>query len=180
MVIYIALLRGINVSGHNMIKMDELKRVLEELGFTGIRTYIQSGNIIFGSEVDDPADLAARVAGKILTRFGFVVPVVILTIDEMKLVSLNNPFILNGNGNSDRMHVTFLSETPDRTKETKILEYNFPPDEFVIKGKEVYLYCPDGYGNTKLNNQFFESKLKVTTTTRNWKTVETLVALGSG
>ena len=175
MATYIALLRGINVSGHNMIKMDELKGVLGELDFTGIRTYIQSGNIVFGSNSDDPAALAAGIAGKIRERFGFEVPVVIRTLQELDVISKSNPFLRDGNLDAGKMHVTFLSELPDPGRTEKIMEYNFPPDEFAINGKEIYLYCPDGYGRTKLTPQFFESKLKVSTTTRNWKTILTLL-----
>ena len=175
MVTYIALLRGINVSGHNMIKMDELKRVLGELDFTGIRTYIQSGNIVFGSNSDVPAVLAAGIAGKIRERFGFEVPVVIRTLQELDTISKSNPFLRDGNLDAGKMHVTFLPELPDPERTEKIMEYNFPPDEFAINGKEIYLYCPDGYGRTKLTPQFFESKLKISTTTRNWKTILTLL-----
>ncbi len=176
---YIALLRGINVSGHKMIKMDDLKQVLGELNFTGLRTYIQSGNILFESKNKGPADLAADIAEKILQRYGFEVPVVIRTLEELESIRKSNPFLNQGNEDTDKMHVTFLSEKPDSTGENQIREQRFLPDEFVLMGKEVYLYCPDGYGRTKLTNQFFESRLKVVATTRNWKTVEKLIALGA-
>ncbi len=176
---YIALLRGINVSGHKMIKMDDLKLVLGELNFTGLKTYIQSGNILFDSENKEPADLAADIAGKIFQRYGFEVPVVIRTMAELEYIRKSNPFRNKGNEDTDKMHVTFLSEKPDTVRENQIMEHRFLPDEFVIMGKEVYLYCPDGYGRTKLTNQFFESRLKVVATTRNWKTVEKLVTLGA-
>jgi uncharacterized protein (DUF1697 family) len=175
---YIALLRGINVSGQKMIKMEELKNVLGELGFTGITTYIQSGNILFKCVTGDPDSLAAAIADKILQRFGFAVPVVIRTLAELDCISRNNPFVRGGNIDTGKMHVTFLSEKPGAENESKTGEYKFSPDEFAVKGKEVYLYCPDGYGRTKLTNQFFESKLKVTATTRNWNTVLTLVNMG--
>jgi len=168
---YIALLRGINVSGHNMIKMDELKRVLAGLDFSGITTYIQSGNITFNTENAYPDDLAGLIAGKILQRFGLTVPVMIRTLAEMEQISRNNPFSADPTRNPEKFHVTFLSAIPGVEREQKIHEFNFPPDEFVIHGKECYLYCPDGYGRTKLTPQFFESKLKVMTTTRNWKTI---------
>ncbi len=176
---YIALLRGINVSGHKMIKMEDLKRVLAETGFTGLKTYIQSGNIIFRSGQADPARLCAEIAAKILEHFGFEVPVVIRTREELESVSKNNPFLPGKPDESAKLHVTFLSDVAANDLENRIMEVSFLPDEFVIKGKEVYLYCPNGYGNTKLTNQLFESRLKVTATTRNWKTVERLVKMTS-
>ncbi|MEI6682984.1 MAG: DUF1697 domain-containing protein [Bacteroidota bacterium] len=172
---YIALLRGINVSGHNMIKMDELKRVLAGLDFSGITTYIQSGNITFDAEAGNPQELGERIAGKILQHFGLTVPVMIRTLAEMEFVSRNNPFSGDVGRDPEKFHVTFLSAVPGVEREQKIREFNFSPDEFVILGKECYLYCPNGYGQTKLTPQFFESKLKVTTTTRNWKTIMHLV-----
>jgi uncharacterized protein (DUF1697 family) len=168
---YLALLRGINVGGQKMISMDELKMVLGELGLTRIRTYIQSGNLIFESDNNDTVDLAAGIAGKILERFGFTVPVIIRTMEELENICRNNPLLAENQKNADKMHVTFLSEKPGRANENSLKEKNFLPDEFVVTGKEVYLYCPNGYGRTKLTNQFFESKLKVTATTRNWRTV---------
>ena len=175
---YIALLRGINVSGQKMIRMEELKRVLGELDMKRITTFIQSGNILFESRKNDPAGLAADIGGKILEHFGFVVPVVIRTINELREISQNNPFLPDVHKDTEKMHVTFLSGKPDKVLENKIKEFQFLPEEFVLNQKEVYLYCPEGYGRTKLNNQFFENKLKVTATTRNWKTVGTLVTLG--
>jgi uncharacterized protein (DUF1697 family) len=173
----IALLRGINVSGHNMIKMDDLKRVLGELDFKEVRTYIQSGNIVFNSEKNDVAGLAADISGKIRQHFGFDVPVVIRTVNELELIIKNNPFLPDGNKEADKMHVTFLADIPDAGRASNIMDNKFLPDEFVIIGKEIYLYCPDGYGRTKLTPQFFESRLKVATTTRNWRTVEKLLTL---
>ena len=174
---YIALLRGINVSGQKMIKMEELKKVLGESGFTGIRTYIQSGNIIFGSMEKNAEKLATEIAATILSHWRFAVPVVIRTMDELSAISQNNPLLKKLNGISDKLHVTFLSAFPDKDTCSKLLEYQFLPDEFELVGKEVYLYCPNGYGQTKLTNQFFESKLKVNATTRNWKTVEALLGM---
>jgi uncharacterized protein (DUF1697 family) len=172
---YIALLRGINVSGHRMIKMEELKNVLNELNFTNIRTYIQSGNIIFESEKTDPAELAKMIAEKISENFRFEVPVVIRTLADMEKISNNNPFLGERNEPIDKLHVTFFPEEPEKEHLKKIEGLLFLPDEFIVSGREVYLFCPNGYGRTKLTNQFFENKLKLTATTRNWKTIETLL-----
>lgn len=175
----IALLRGINVSGHKMIKMEELKQALEELNLVAVRTYIQSGNVVFNCENADPQKLPDDIAGKISQRFGFVVPVVIRTMEELVHILHHNPLLPEGTGDVEKMHVTFLSGIPSPVAIDKLRDHDFSPDKFVLKGKELYLYCPDGYGRTKLTNTFFESKLKVTATTRNWKTVEKLVSMAN-
>jgi len=174
---YIALLRGINVSGQKMIKMVDLIKALEELKFSKIRTYIQSGNIIFQCDKTDPSQLAVKIAGKISDHFRFEVPVVIRTLSELEQVSENNPFLVKRTEDVDKLHVTFLSKEPDLVDLRKAEENSFLPDEFIISGKEVYLFCPDGYGRTKLTNTFFENKLKSTATTRNWKTIRQLLIL---
>jgi uncharacterized protein (DUF1697 family) len=179
MTTYIALLRGVNVSGQKMIKMEELKRVLLSLKFKNLKTYIQSGNIIFETEKTDPLFLEKQIGEKILTHFGFPVPVVIRSRQELENIFMNNPFLLKRNEPADKLHVTFLPGQPDQDLVKKIEGYQFLPDEFVISGKEVYLFCPGGYGRSKLSNQFIESKLKMTVTTRNWKTVETLLNMSA-
>lgn len=177
MTTYIALLRGINVSGHRMIKMEDLKNVLGELNFTNIRTYIQSGNIIFETEKKDPAYLEKQIEEKILNHFEFQVPVVIRTRTELDIIHNNNPFLGKRSEPADKLHVTFFPEQPEKEHLKKIEGLLFLPDEFIVSGREVYLFCPNGYGRTKLTNQFFENKLKLTATTRNWKTIEMLLQM---
>jgi uncharacterized protein (DUF1697 family) len=145
------------------------------LNFNNVRTYIQSGNIKFETEKSDPAELATMIAGKISEHFRFDVPVVTRTLADLEKISNNNPFLGKRNEPIDKLHVTFLPEEPDPFHWNKIGKDSFLPDEFVVSGREVYLFCPNGYGRTKLTNQFFESKLKLTATTRNWKTIETLL-----
>ncbi len=90
-----------------------------------------------------------------------------------------NPFLKVADINTEKLHVTFLSATPDETSLDSIKSFNFPPDQFRIIGKEVFLHCPDNYGETKLSNKFFESKLKVSATTRNWKTINKLFEIAA-
>ena len=97
----------------------------------------------------------------------------------METAVTNNPFIGQDGIDIEKLHITFLASVPDTASLEKISQYDYPPDKFIILQKEVYLYCPGGYGNTKLSNTFFENKLKTTATTRNWKTVNTLAELGS-
>jgi uncharacterized protein (DUF1697 family) len=172
---YLSILRGINVSGQKMIKMDALKALYESIGFKNITTYIQSGNVVFESKPLKNMDQIIKQ--KIAEKFGFEVPVIILTKEDIQSVIENNPFLKEKNIELDKLHITYLAETPTTENLSKINEYNYAPDVFIVKNKAVYLHCPKGYGNTKLNNTFFENKLKVTATTRNWKTSNELLKI---
>jgi uncharacterized protein (DUF1697 family) len=174
---YVAILRGINVSGQKIIRMEALKHMFGSLGFSDVSTYIQSGNVIFRSPETAPDALVKKISGRILKNFGFEVPVIVRTSDQLENIIRKNPFTEEKNILKDKLHVTFLSEEPERDKIEIIESLSFAFDRFMISGKEIYLYCPGGYGNTKLSNSFFESKLKVTATTRNWNTVNKLLEL---
>ena len=171
---YISILRGINVGGHKMIKMDALRKMYETLDFTGVKTYIQSGNVIFVYKKANCEDLENKIAENIVKIFGFDVPVMVKTSDEILEVLQNNPFLEKPDEDEKALHVTFLSKIPDAADVEKIKNVEYAGDEFVIVGKNVYLYCVNSYHKTKLSNNFFENKLKVTATTRNWKTVNEL------
>jgi uncharacterized protein (DUF1697 family) len=177
MTTYISMLRGINVGGHKKIKMDILKQLYVELGYTNVQTYIQSGNVIFRTQVTDTLNLAKSIAKQILEVTGLEVPVLVLELDEMKRIVENNPFNLDSTKNTASFHITFLSKTPDTISFEKIKSTDFGADHFELLDKAIYVYCPTGYGTTKLTNTFFENKLKVTATSRNWKTVNELVRL---
>ena len=174
---YISILRGINVAGHNQIKMDALRQLYVDLGYAEIKTYIQSGNVIFKSESTATKTLEKTIGGKIYSAFGLKVPVIILTFDELKNALEHNPFMNESSKNPTFMHLTFLSDIPELKLLDNIQSDYFLPDEFHWSGKTIYLYCPVGYGNTKLNNTFFENKLKVSATTRNLRTCKELLSL---
>jgi len=173
----ISILRGINVSGQKKIPMAELKTLYHELKFKNIATYIQSGNVIFSTGQTNFKTLSRKIEQKIFEKYGFHVPVIIRTADEMQSAINNNPFLKIKNIAIDKLHVTFLEDNPNNDHIEKIKAYQYEPDKFIIVGKEVYLSCPDGYGRTKLTNTFFESKLKVRATTRNWRTVNELLKI---
>ncbi|MBS1537410.1 MAG: DUF1697 domain-containing protein [Bacteroidetes bacterium] len=175
---YICILRGINVSGHNIVKMNELKTLAESLLFQNVQTYIQSGNIVFQSNNKFNNNLESEIKSKMLENFGLDIPVFVIAKDELELLILHNPF-KNKNVDSMKLHVTFLLTEPNVELKNRISEMTFGGDEFVIHGKAIYLYCPNGYGKTKLSNSFFETKLKVITTTRNWKTVNQLLEIAN-
>jgi len=171
---YISVLRGINVSGKRVIKMDALKNSYADLGFTNIRTFIQSGNVIFQFKKYDQKKVADMIKKKISDDYGFEVPVIVKDSDGLKNVIRNNPFLSNQDVDPSLLHVTFLSAIPSKSELDKLKEYDYSPDVFIVKEDIVYLYISGGYGNTKLNNNFFENKLKVNATNRNWKTINEL------
>jgi uncharacterized protein (DUF1697 family) len=177
---YISLLRGINVSGQKMIAMKDLVKVYESLGFTDVTAYIQSGNLVFKTASKaKPASVASSIEKAILEKFGFEVPVHILSHEDLQAAIDGNIFLRRKGIDETRLYFTFLEKEPE---EEKIKNINLPatPDEFIVKGKVIYLYCPGGYGNTKLSNTFFENKLKLKATTRNLNTVKKLIELSEG
>jgi uncharacterized protein (DUF1697 family) len=178
MTTYISILRGINVSGYKKIRMAELKDLYEMIGFTEVVTYIQSGNVIFKAEDIVPAvHLGKKIEKAINAKYQFQVPVIIRTPAEIKKVLSSNPFLKEKGIDIERLAVTFLHDMPEAADIEQVRKFDFPPDRFQINGKEVFLHCPGGFGNTKYSNSFFENKLHTTATTRNWKTVGKLAEL---
>lgn len=175
---FVALLRGINVSGQRMINMKELKALFQKGGFQNVMTYIQSGNIVFGSE-ETTKNLEKNIADIIKNHYGFEVPVLVLTEENIGKIIKNNPYN-NGKKDITKLHVTLLDDTPDAKLLASTRDEKYQSDEFTIDEKIIYLYCPDGYGMTKFSTMFFEKKLGVTATTRNWKTIEALQKLAKG
>jgi uncharacterized protein (DUF1697 family) len=175
---YISILRGINVSGYKKIEMAGLKALYEELKFEEVVTYIQSGNVIFKSSQTTPEkDLLKSIENAIFEKYRFSVPVIIRSFTKMEKMISINPFLKETNIDVEKLHVTFLGEAPAQSNLECIQHLDFSPDKFIAAEKDIFLYCPGGYGNTKLSNNFFENKLKVTATTRNWKTVNKLIEL---
>jgi uncharacterized protein (DUF1697 family) len=171
---YVALLRGVNVSGQNKVGMKELRARLLGLGFQNVATYVQSGNVVFRtSAASDPTLLIER---DIRQAFGVGVTVLLRTKEQLRRVSTQNPFLKRGNDPAT-LHVTFLSETPKPARVRDLTAKVNGPDELVVRGREVYLRCPNGYGRTKLSNTFLERQLGSPATTRNWRTVLQLVVM---
>jgi len=175
---FISILRGINVSGQKKMLMSELKALYEGLKFKEVITYIQSGNVLFKSEKNlSDLELAAKIEKAIYKKYGFEVPVIIRTKNEIQNIITVNPFLKEKNIEVKRLYVTFLSETPAKENIESAKNFDSSPDQFFIIGKEAYLCVSNGYGETKLSNNFFEKKLKVNATTRNWNTVQKLLEL---
>ena len=171
---YVSLLRGINVSGHKIIKMEPLRKSFEALGLGDVQTYVQSGNVVFKARKQSSEILSNKIREKIARDFGFSVPVIIRSSEEVRRAIENNPFLKQRGIDSSRLHVTFLSKAPEKDSLKALEALTARPDQFRYSGREVYLYCPDGYGRTKLSNNALEKVLGVTATTRNWNTVNKL------
>jgi uncharacterized protein (DUF1697 family) len=171
---YISMLRGINVGGQRKLRMETLREVYQAAGFSNIRTYVQSGNLVFdGPEKDIPA-LTNDIEAKLRQTCGFHVEVFIRLPGEFMHILENNPFLRGRNEEPSKLHVTFLFQPPAEAAWGKLIAPMGISDEFYPGEQEIYLFCPNGYGKTKLSNSFFERKLGVLATTRNWNTVNAL------
>lgn len=179
MTTYISILRGINVSGKKLIKMDVLKRMYENLNFLNVKTYVQSGNVVFNYKEADVSVLKEIISKELERCFGFVVPVILLTADTLQTIIDQNPF--NNDSSKDKLHlyVTFLAEKPKQYDAYIFENIKQDGEEFHFSDNAVYLYIPNGYGKTKLTNNLLENKLKVVATTRNWKTTNELLELAT-
>lgn len=168
---YITILRGINVGGKRIIKIDALKQLFIEIGCNNVQTYIQSGNVIYQSKKIVKESIIVKA---IQSSFRFEVPVINLTSTELESIIARNPFLKDKKKDPCYFHITFLSA---QTLPEKIELLKSPKEEFYCIDKAVYLYCPNGYSKSKLTNTFIENKLGVTATTRNWKTCIKLIEM---
>ena len=178
MATFISILRGINVSGQKKILMADLKALYERLNLKNVQTYIQSGNVVFEyAQEDNNIAIAKIIENAIEKEYDFQVPVLVKQADDLKSTIKNNPFTKEAGTDASRVAVTFLESQPTSENLKKLEGVDYPPDRFVIDGLNIYIYCPKSYGNSKLSNNFFENKLKVRATTRNWKTINKLVEI---
>jgi len=173
----LAMLRGINVGGHAKVSMADLRATFVDLGYGGVQTFIQSGNVIFDASAS-PAQLVPTIEKELEARFGFPIKVVVRSRTQLARIITHSPLLGPGRDPA-RLHVTFLASRPSRARVAALDTEAFGPDEFELSRSEVFVHCPGGYGRTKLNNAFFERALGVTATTRSWKTVTTLADMAS-
>ena len=171
---FVALLRGINVGGHKIIKMDALRAAFAGMGFGDVATYVQSGNVVFKSSARTSNDLAKKIEEMLLRRFSLSVPVIVRSAEEIGEVARSNPFLKESGIDPGKLHVTFLSGSPQKTALKGLDTIAAGPDRFHCCGQEIYLYCPNGFGVSKLSINVFEKVLSVGATTRNWNTVNRL------
>lgn len=171
---YIALLRGINVGGHKKVPMVQLRELLSNSGLLNVKTYIQSGNVIFQSINDDSKELEKTIQNSILDHFGFKVPVLVRTRTELLTIFNNCPF---SDEKKSESYFVMLSDVPDEMLVNEASQKTYPDDDYVILNDCIYLFCAKGYGRAKFNLNYFEKKLNIHATARNYKTMVKLLAL---
>ncbi len=175
--VYISLLRGINVGGKNKIKMEQIKTLYQELGHTAVRSYIQSGNLVFESSSINTTHMAQEIKQGIKEHFDLDIESLVITHQELDTIYQDFPFKMEPLEQASSLAVIFLSEVPTADNVEILMSYVHTPEQFLAVGKHLYVYLPNGFSKTKLTNVFIEKKLKVVATTRNWKTVTKLQEL---
>lgn len=177
MTTHLALLRGINVSGHNMIKMDALKSMLENSGFKNVQTYIQSGNVFVSTEEESAAKVGFIIKQEIFKVFGYDVPTIVIGQSDLQACLKNNPFLKEKEIDLKKLYVAFVSKElrSENINDLKISQ--FKPDEASIDDNKIFIKYAVGAGKTRLDQKYIEKKLNLTATIRNWNTVTNLLKL---
>lgn len=176
----VSLLRGINVGGNRKIRMAELQALYESLGFTSVRTLLQSGNVIFDSASADTDQVATTIETGIQHQFGFEVRVIIRTADDWQSVVTHHPFSAEQLAEPGKILVTFLHQAPDDAALAALRTAQPGPEIIHSHARELYIFYPDGMGRSKLDNSLIERRLGCAATGRNWNTVNKILALCSG
>jgi uncharacterized protein (DUF1697 family) len=177
MPVLVSLLRGINVGGHNLIRMEALRAVYESLGLQDSQTYVQSGNVVFRTQDRNFPRIAKQIEGAIERTFGFRPAVIVRTPAELKDVIATNPFAERRGIEPNKLLVVFLAGSPDENARAKVLAIKTDPEELRMQGREVYMYFPDGMARPKLTWMAIEKMLKIPATARNWNTVTKLLEM---
>jgi uncharacterized protein (DUF1697 family) len=170
---FVALLRGVNVGGANRLPMPALKELFALAGASRIETLIQSGNVIFQADQSQGADIAETVRRQIQRRFGFDSPIVLRDASQWRALIAGNPFLTAGI-HPEQLHVACLSSAPDASALARLDPQRSAPDAFAVVGADIYLHLPNGVARTKLSNSWFDAKLGVASTLRNWRTATRL------
>jgi len=177
MTTHLALLRGINVSGHNMIKMEALKTTLESIGFENVQTYVQSGNVFVDTNEENAAKVGFQIKQEIYKTFGHDVPIVMIGKQDLEACFTNNPFLKEKELDLKKLYVAFVSKElrSDSINDLKISQ--FKPDEARIDASRIFIKYAVGAGKTRLDQKYIEKKLNLTATIRNWNTVTQLLKM---
>jgi uncharacterized protein (DUF1697 family) len=175
---FVALLRGINVGGRSLVSMADLRTLLTSLGFEDVVTYIQSGNVVFRSAIADEDQLAATLEQEIAGTFDVSPAVLVRTPGELETIAAANPY-LTRNAELSKLHVVYLDRVPATNAAGGLDPERSPPDEFTLRGREIFLRLPSGAGRSKLTLDYFERVLGVRGTQRNWNTLLKLIELSA-
>ena len=177
MKVAISMLRGVNVGGHNCIRMASLRKIYESLGLRDVQTYVQSGNVVFSTKARDLAPLAKRIESKIEQSCGFRPNVILRTPSQLRKAIGRNPFATRQGIDPGKLVITFLAADPAPPSRVKLLAMNAGPEELHIEGSDVYVYYPNGMGRAKLSSALIEKTLETAGTGRNWNTVTKLLEM---
>ncbi len=172
---YVALLRGVNVGGRNKLPMADLREIFAEACCAAVQTYIQSGNVVFEAAQDLAERVPEIVTLAIRRRFDIETAVIVRSPEELRQVADSNPF--DTSGDPRLLHVAFLQDTPGAESVTRLDPDRSPPDAFAVRGRNVYLHYPNGVARSKLTNEYLAAQLQTVSTTRNWRTVLTLLEM---
>jgi uncharacterized protein (DUF1697 family) len=172
--VYVALLRGVNVGGNNKLPMKSLCALCEAQGCANVQSYIQSGNVVFKATAKIAKAFSAKLKSQIKEELGFETTVILRTGAEMNAIVANNPF-----AETKFCHVMFLANEPNLTDVVKLNPICEGEEAFSLRGKEIFLYLPNGVGNSKMASYSFDKILRTVGSTRNWQTVQKLVALSN-
>jgi uncharacterized protein (DUF1697 family) len=172
----VALLRGVNVGGNNKVPMAHLRELMQALGYEDVRTHLQSGNAVFTATGVAPERAAQEIEGQLERHLGLGVRVLVRTGEELARVVGANP-LPEATSEPARLLVNFLSAPPDPERLRELDPADFEPDLFGVGEREIYVWCPEGVRATKLSHAFWEKRLGVVATARNWNTVTRLLAL---
>lgn len=177
MAVVISLLRGVNLGGQKIIKMDALRALYQSLKFEDVATFIQSGNVVFRTKERDLAKLAKHIGDGIETSFGFRPEVVLRTTEEMRGVIARNPFAARKEIEPSKLLVWFLASAPSAEAREKVLTVKIEREEMRMDERELYIYFPDGQGRSKLSLPSVDRALQILGTGRNWNTVQKLMEM---
>ena len=175
--VHLCLLRGINVSGHSMIKMDALKTTLEAIGFQNVQTYIQSGNVFVDTEEENPAAVGFKIKQEIFKVFGHEVPVVVIGKRDLENCFKNNLFLKEKDFDTKKLYVAFVSIQLRNDSINDLKMSQVKPDEAHVDESRIYIKYAVGAGKTRFDQKYIEKKLNVTATIRNWNTVTQLLKM---
>ncbi|MFM9905520.1 MAG: DUF1697 domain-containing protein [Pyrinomonadaceae bacterium] len=168
---FVALLRGINVGGNNMIKMETLRATFESLGFENVKTYINSGNIIFDTTRADDKKIAKKIHDAIRADFGFDISTMVRSLAEINELIANNPY--EGMFENDKdLHVFFLNEPLSAEQAALLIAQGNEAERFHITDRHILCLLSISILDSIVGKGFIDKKLKVATTARNWRTVK--------
>ena len=177
MAVYIALLRGINLGGHKLVAMQKLRASMEGLGCASVRTYIQSGNVVFRARKSSQEAWSKKIGAMLLREFGFPVLVIVRTREELEALVRNNPLVTEKDPDGAKHHVCFLAEAPLQTARKEMQKLTTLPDRMHCGEREIYFHLPNGFARSSLLHNPLERRLLKAATTRNWRTVNALLTM---